>query len=26
MGAARDSYEAALNYSKERLQFGKPLS
>lgn len=26
MGAARDSYEAALEYSKERLQFGKPLS
>lgn len=26
MGAARDSYEAALDYSKERLQFGKPLS
>ncbi|WP_323959509.1 acyl-CoA dehydrogenase [Arthrobacter sp. JZ12] len=26
MGAARDSYEAALAYSKERLQFGKPLT
>ncbi|AUI51456.1 acyl-CoA dehydrogenase [Arthrobacter crystallopoietes] len=26
MGAARDSYLAALEYSKERLQFGKPLS
>jgi glutaryl-CoA dehydrogenase len=26
MGAARDSYEAALAYSKERMQFGKPLS
>lgn len=26
MGAARDSYEAALEYSKERLQFGKPLA
>ena len=26
MGAARDSYEAALAYSKERLQFGKPLA
>lgn len=26
MGAARDSYEAALDYSKQRLQFGKPLS
>ncbi|KUM33769.1 acyl-CoA dehydrogenase family protein [Arthrobacter sp. EPSL27] len=26
MGAARDSYEAALAYSKDRLQFGKPLA
>jgi glutaryl-CoA dehydrogenase len=26
MGAARDSYETALEYSKERLQFGKPLA
>jgi glutaryl-CoA dehydrogenase len=26
MGAARDSYEAALGYSLERLQFGKPLA
>lgn len=26
MGAARDSYEAALAYSQERLQFGKPLA
>ncbi|QCB96662.1 acyl-CoA dehydrogenase [Arthrobacter sp. PAMC25564] len=26
MGAARDSYEAALKYSLERLQFGKPLA
>ncbi|WP_209742353.1 MULTISPECIES: acyl-CoA dehydrogenase family protein [Micrococcaceae] len=26
MGAARDSYETALAYSQERLQFGKPLS
>ena len=26
MGAARDSYQAALAYSQERLQFGKPLS
>lgn len=26
MGAARDSIEAALAYSGERLQFGKPLS
>ncbi len=26
MGAARDSYYAALDYSKERLQFGKPLA
>lgn len=26
MGAARDSYEAALRYSQERLQFGKPLA
>ncbi|WP_458111670.1 acyl-CoA dehydrogenase family protein [Arthrobacter sp. R1-13] len=26
MGAARDSYEAALGYSVERLQFGKPLA
>ncbi|GAC1374428.1 MAG: acyl-CoA dehydrogenase family protein [Pseudarthrobacter sp.] len=26
MGAARDSYEAALSYSLERLQFGKPLA
>lgn len=26
MGAARDSFEAALSYSAERLQFGKPLS
>ncbi|MCU1412895.1 MAG: Glutaryl-CoA dehydrogenase [Microbacteriaceae bacterium] len=26
MGAARDSFEAAVAYSKERLQFGKPLA
>jgi glutaryl-CoA dehydrogenase len=26
MGAARDSYEAALKYSQDRLQFGKPLA
>ncbi|MDQ0677432.1 glutaryl-CoA dehydrogenase [Arthrobacter pascens] len=26
MGAARDSYQAALNYSQDRLQFGKPLA
>ncbi|MEC5179106.1 acyl-CoA dehydrogenase family protein [Arthrobacter sp. CG_A4] len=26
MGAARDSYEAALAYAKERLQFGNPLA
>lgn len=26
MGAARDSYLSALDYSKGRLQFGKPLS
>lgn len=26
MGAARDSYEAALKYSLERLQFDKPLA
>ncbi|HEY8700663.1 MAG TPA: acyl-CoA dehydrogenase family protein [Arthrobacter sp.] len=26
MGAARDSYEAALKYSQGRLQFGKPLA
>ncbi len=26
MGAARDSYLAALEYSKQRLQFGKPLA
>lgn len=26
MGAARDSYLAALDYSLERLQFGKPLA
>jgi glutaryl-CoA dehydrogenase len=26
MGAARDSYLAALDYSKQRLQFGKPLA
>jgi glutaryl-CoA dehydrogenase len=26
MGAARDSYETALKYSQERLQFGKPLA
>jgi glutaryl-CoA dehydrogenase len=26
MGAARDSYEAALQYSQDRLQFGKPLA
>jgi glutaryl-CoA dehydrogenase len=26
MGAARDSYESALRYSQERLQFGKPLA
>ncbi|MDK1360817.1 acyl-CoA dehydrogenase family protein [Arthrobacter sp. zg-Y1219] len=26
MGAARDSYEAALGYAQERLQFEKPLA
>ncbi len=26
MGAARDSYEAALAYSQDRMQFGKPLA
>ena len=26
MGAARDSYLAALDYSQQRLQFGKPLA
>jgi glutaryl-CoA dehydrogenase len=26
MGAARDSYEAALKYSLDRLQFGRPLA
>ncbi len=26
MGAARDSYEAALSYAQDRLQFGKPLA
>ena len=26
MGAARDSYEAALTYAQERLQFGRPLA
>ena len=26
MGAARDSYEAALRYAMERQQFGKPLA
>ena len=26
MGAARDSFEAALRYAGERMQFGKPLS
>jgi glutaryl-CoA dehydrogenase len=26
MGAARDSYQAALKYSQDRLQFGKPLA
>ncbi|WP_017200209.1 acyl-CoA dehydrogenase family protein [Arthrobacter sp. M2012083] len=26
MGAARDSYEAALEYAGERLQFGRPLA
>jgi len=26
MGAARDSYEAALSYSQDRLQFDKPLA
>jgi glutaryl-CoA dehydrogenase len=26
MGAARDSYQAALEYSQDRLQFGKPLA
>jgi len=26
MGAARDSYEAALAYAGDRLQFGKPLA
>ncbi|PNI10413.1 acyl-CoA dehydrogenase [Arthrobacter sp. AFG7.2] len=26
MGAARDSYEAALKYSQDRMQFGRPLA
>jgi glutaryl-CoA dehydrogenase len=26
MGAARDSYEVALKYAQERLQFGRPLA
>ena len=26
MGAARDSFEAALDYSQERMQFDKPLA
>ena len=26
MGAARDAYQAALDYSQERLQFDKPLA
>ena len=26
MGAARDSYEAALRYALERLQFGQPIA
>ncbi|MFP3686268.1 acyl-CoA dehydrogenase family protein, partial [Bacillus sp. SIMBA_026] len=26
MGAARDSYEAALEYAGSRLQFGRPLA
>ncbi|MCF3137869.1 acyl-CoA dehydrogenase family protein [Paenarthrobacter sp. AR 02] len=26
MGAARDSYEAALDYAGERMQFGRPLA
>ena len=26
IGAARDSYEAALKYSQDRLQFGRPLA
>ncbi|MCX6499082.1 MAG: acyl-CoA dehydrogenase family protein [Arthrobacter sp.] len=26
MGAARDSYEAALRYAQERMQFGRPLA
>ncbi|GAA4039739.1 acyl-CoA dehydrogenase family protein [Arthrobacter methylotrophus] len=26
MGAARDSFEAALDYSKGRMQFGRPLA
>ncbi|WP_310061898.1 acyl-CoA dehydrogenase family protein [Arthrobacter ginsengisoli] len=26
MGAARDSYQAALKYAQERLQFGRPLA
>ncbi|MFF1382340.1 acyl-CoA dehydrogenase family protein [Arthrobacter sp. NPDC058288] len=26
MGAARDSYEAALKYAQDRLQFGRPLA
>jgi glutaryl-CoA dehydrogenase len=26
MGAARDSYEAALSYAQARVQFGKPLA
>jgi glutaryl-CoA dehydrogenase len=26
MGAARDSYEAALRYAKERRQFGQPIA
>ena len=26
LGIAKGAYEAALNYSKEREQFGKPIS
>ena len=26
LGIARGAYEAALQYSKERVQFGKPIS
>ena len=26
LGIARGAYEAALQYSKERIQFGKPIS